>query len=343
MGHDVVFLPYHEACIMNAREKSHDVSLVSTNIYNHFLLHHTKKPFDLFFSYYHSLQVTPELFGMVKEKVFCVNYTTNFHQIDLYEPLLKAADLSVYVSKEAEPFFKSNTNHSYYMPFAGLSNQLQLNPNKNGKISFIGTSYGPRAYYIWRCLQNGLPIDIYGVNWLQKHKKRAFLRTLKLQSEIVRNHSHLIDTSYRCLNDIILFEIANHYSHNIHNPLSDQEYANLLSNSSIVLNIPESRFGHEYSNPHVLIGANLRDFEVPVAGSLLITQKNEEICTLFSENNEMITFSNEWEMIDKLRFYISHPEISFKIATAGHHRVKAEHLWEHRFDALFNHLTSNYL
>ena len=343
MGHDVVFFTYHEASIINQTSKTEDIKVISENIYNHFFSHHQQKPFDFFLSYYHGDQVIPELFQKIREQVFCVNYTTNFHQIDMYAPLLKEANLSIFVSKAAHAYFKENKYNCYYMPFAGISSDLVQNKNKNGNISFIGTSYGQRANYIWRCLQNNLPIHIYGANWINNHTRRAALRTLKLESQILNGNNSMVDTAYRCLNDVILRGINAKYAKSIHDPLPDEEYNKLLSESSIVLNLPESRHGHDYLNPNVLIGANLRDFEVPTSGSFLLTQDNEEIRSFFNVKLEIETFSNEWEMIDKARFYLNHPGLILKIAEAGHKRLINEHLWEHRFEALISHLELNYL
>ena len=192
-------------------------------------------------------------------------------------------------------------------------------------------------------MQKELPVEIYGVNWINNHGVRSFLRTLRLEYQLITNNENVIDTAYRCLNDSILSEIAKKYSKLIQGPLSDSGYTSLLAKSSIVLNIPESRFGHDYTNPNVLIGANLRDFEVPTAGSFLLTQSNDEIKSLFEDKKEIETFSNEWEMIDKAQFYMKHPSLLLKIAKAGHNRIKKDHLWEHRFNSLFTHLENNYL
>ena len=141
---------------------------------------------------------------------------------------------------------------------------------------------------------------------------------------------------------MLLKEIVEVYPNSINEFLSDQEYTSLLQKSSIILNLPESRFNHDYSNPNVLIGANLRDFEVPTAGSLLLTQANDEIKSMFENDKEIITFENEWEMIDKARFYINKPYSATKIAEAGNARVKKDHLWEHRFTMFFKYLKENH-
>ena len=342
LGHDVIFYPYHEANRVG-ESAIIDIKLISENIFNDFLKHHKQKPFDFFISYYSSLKVTPELFKRVREKVFCVNYTTNFHQIENYSSIIPEVNLSIFASKEAEAYFISRSLPSYYMPFAGLSRNLSYTPEKDGRISFVGTSYGPRVNYIWRCFQNELPLEVYGTNWIKNHHNRAVLRIIKLLSQLVIGNKLSIDTAYRGLNDILLDELNLNYKQKLHEPLSDEQYSNTLSHSSIVLNIPESRFGHNYSNHRVLIGANLRDFEVPTAGSLLLTQDNQEIRSFFEEGKEMITYNNEYELIDKVRYYLSNPSKIVDISLAGHERVKKEHLWEHRFEKLISHLKKNYL
>ena len=342
MGHDVVLYTYDQAATID-NKKSKNIADISSRIYSNFVEEHKKSRFDLFLGYYHALQVTPELFIKVKEHTLCVNYTTNFHQIDTYAPLLKVADLSIYASIEAKSYFDENNYTSYYMPFAGLKKNVSFDSNKNGMISFIGTSYGPRAYYLWRCLQNNLPIQIYGFNWLNNHKTKATLRTLILEKDILFNNPLMIDTAYKCLNDVILKEINSKYSSKIFSPLTDEEYVKLLTSSSIVLNFPESRYGHDFNNPNVLIGANLRDFEVPTTGSFLLTQDNKEINNFFEVGTEIETFGNEWELVDKLKFYINKPELILKIALAGNKRILKEHLWQHRFECLFKHLDQIFL
>jgi hypothetical protein len=343
MGYDVVFYSYGDALASVGSKNLSNLNKISENIYNTFSKHHKQKPFDLFLSYFHSGNVTPELFRKVKELTFCVNYTTNFHQIELFKALLKEANLSVYTSKEAANYFSENNYPGYYMPFAGLKKYSGDLKNKKNRVSFIGTSYGNRPYYIWRCLQNKLPIDIYGANWKQNNKKRAVLRTLLLEGKLLTDNSTYLDTAYRILNDCILMEVNKDYSSLINGPLSDKEYFDLLAKSAIVLNFPESRYNHDYQNHKVLIGANLRDFEVPMAGSLLLTQDNEELRSFFQVGEEIETFCNEWEMIDKIKFYLKHTSLNLKIAAAGHKKVCQEHTWEHRFKLFFTHLEQNYL
>ena len=108
------------------------------------------------------------------------------------------------------------------------------------------------------------------------------------------------------------------------------------------MNFPESRINHDYFNAEVLFGCNHRDFEVTMSGALLMTQYSDELEHFFIDGKEVISFKNEFEMIDKIKYYMSNERESLKIATAGYERALKEHTWEKRFEDLFDHLYENY-
>ncbi len=126
MGYDVVYFPYHLAVEAASKNGRNDLNAISEAIYDSFEKEHKKQSFDLFLAYYHSGNVTPELFRKVREKTFTVNYTTNFHQIGDYLSILKEVDLATYASKPAEAYFKSHDIRGYWMPFAGLQKNARF-------------------------------------------------------------------------------------------------------------------------------------------------------------------------------------------------------------------------
>lgn len=341
LGYDVYFYPYHKAKIKAG--KGADKDKISQIILEEFESQNRIQKFDLFFSYYHENNISTSLFQALKGKVFILNYTTNFHQIASYNELLKVSDLSTYASIAAKEYFLNHGFPGYYLPFAGLKKYAKRpDDKKNGKISFVGTAYGNRPYYLWRALQQELPLDIFGSGWTKKRKLKAFLRGMEIERRLLLN-SNPVDQSYKLLNDLIVKEINKKYSHQIFDPLSDTDYFDLLSNSSITLNFPESRFNHDYNNPNVLLGANLRDFEVPTAGGCLLTQDNAEIRTFFEPDKEIITFNNEWELVDKAKIYLKNANYLHRISMAGHKRAIEEHTWDIRFEKLLKHVETNLL
>ncbi len=153
----------------------------------------------------------------------------------------------------------------------------------------------------------------------------------------------MVNTAYQVLSDTILYQINKDYKERIFPPLSDKAYFELLENSLIILNFPESRYSHDYANPNVLMGANLRDFEVPMSGSMLLTQYNTEIEAFFDLSKEVVTFNNEFEMVDKAKYYLNHYAEANKIALAGHQRALKDHTWENRFADFFNFLEKEHI
>tara|TARA_R110002072_G_scaffold32307_4_gene98798 strand:+ start:3618 stop:4574 length:957 start_codon:yes stop_codon:yes gene_type:complete len=60
-----------------------------------------------------------------------------------------------------------------------------------------------------------------------------------------------------------------------------------------------------------------RVFEIPAAGSVLLTEHHDELEDLFDIGKEIMTFESPEEMVDKAKFLLSHPNQMAKMAEAG--------------------------
>ncbi len=74
---------------------------------------------------------------------------------------------------------------------------------------------------------------------------------------------------------------------------------------------------------------NMRMFEVCGMGSLLLTDYQDNIHTIFARD-EILTYNSIDELISKARWALSNPHSANKIAEAGYKRIMKEHLVEHR-------------
>lgn len=94
-----------------------------------------------------------------------------------------------------------------------------------------------------------------------------------------------------------------------------------------------SRFGAEYARIingmgialHFLRRENRdeqdsRTFEIPACGVFMIAERSPKHEMLFKEDQEAVFFETFEELLDKVRFYLSHPEKAGQIATAGYRR-----------------------
>jgi len=75
-----------------------------------------------------------------------------------------------------------------------------------------------------------------------------------------------------------------------------------------------------------------------MSGALLLTQYSDELEYFYKDGEEVVSFKNEFEMVDKIKYYLSHPSELNKIAQNGNERARQEHTWENRFNQLFDYL-----
>lgn len=78
-----------------------------------------------------------------------------------------------------------------------------------------------------------------------------------------------------------------------------------------------------------------RHFEIPQIGRLQVCTPADDLSTYFVEGEEIIVANNVGELIDKLKYYLEHPDECEKIAAAGRARMLKEHQWHHRFEHIF--------
>ena len=69
-----------------------------------------------------------------------------------------------------------------------------------------------------------------------------------------------------------------------------------------------------------------RMFEVPAAGTLLITEYTPGLEEYFKINEEIVCFGdNPMEMKEKIEFFLENPKYTMQVATAGYNRIVKEH------------------
>ncbi|MDB5388449.1 MAG: wbbL 5 [Planctomycetaceae bacterium] len=89
-------------------------------------------------------------------------------------------------------------------------------------------------------------------------------------------------------------------------------------------------------NRSIINDVNMRVFETLGCGAMLVTNDlrdngQEEI---LQSDRHVVTYGEDSELLDKLRFYLTHDKEREKIAQAGHMEVIARHTYLHRMQAL---------
>jgi spore maturation protein CgeB len=298
-----------------------------------------KTRFDYFISYLHSDWIYPDAMDDITKHVFTVNYTTNFHQFPIFREIGKKVHLNIYITKAAKDSFESLGVKSYWMPLAANPRFYRPSHSRNSDVVFVGLSYGSRPYMLWRVLQNGIALQVYGPGWMLQDSGKSFLRdSLELGKAAIAGKEKKIRILNERLRVTIIKKMAAENPGHLHEFLADEKYAKIISEAGIVINSAESRFDGDFLNHRVLLGCNLRDFEVTMSGSCLCTQYSDELPIFFEEEKEVISFRNEYELVEKLKFYSLHVRERDRIAAAGHKRALRDHTWKNRFEGLFSFL-----
>ncbi|NCN25879.1 hypothetical protein COT94_01830 [Candidatus Falkowbacteria bacterium CG10_big_fil_rev_8_21_14_0_10_37_14] len=344
LGHKVVlfdiadFENKHEVSCMSPEAKE----LLSNELPIYFDQANQEYEFDIFLSYLHTKQIHPDAYGQIAKQLYTINYSTNFHQFDIYKDISKHANLNLFATKIAKDGYDKLGVKSYWMPFAANEEFCASSEVKNDKVVFIGSAYGYRPYLFWRALQLGVDLNIYGVGWLKDFKsikeklvnKKGLLRLIVDLPSITSINRRLIKFD-QYNREAIIRKINLDFPEAINNAVSDVDYFKIISEAAIVLNIQSARYNFDVLNPHVLFGTNLRDFEITARGSFLLSQHSEEMGELFNVGSEVVTYHDEFDLAEKAKYYLKHGSEREEIAKRGHERCLRDHTWKKRFDDLF--------
>lgn len=104
------------------------------------------------------------------------------------------------------------------------------------------------------------------------------------------------------------------------------EMYNVFYNSEIVVN-RHSSAAENFAN-------NMRLYEATGVGSFLITDEKDNLGELFETGKEIETYSDAGELIDKIRYYLTHEEERCAIARAGQERTLRDHTYRQRMKEL---------
>jgi spore maturation protein CgeB len=123
----------------------------------------------------------------------------------------------------------------------------------------------------------------------------------------------------------------------VHGPTTDDELIALYSRSVVSLGFVEVYDRHDPLAP-VLKHVHLREFEAPMSGALYCTGLTDELAEMFVPDKEVVVYSSEDELVDKVKAFLLHPERGEPIRAAGRARALADHTYQRRFGTLFEHL-----
>ena len=80
--------------------------------------------------------------------------------------------------------------------------------------------------------------------------------------------------------------------------------------------------------PSIESGVPLRIFDIMGSGGFMLSNAQPEIPELFQVGRDLDVFHNFEEMVDKVRFYLTHEDIRLRIAMHGYETVRNHFSYE---------------
>lgn len=285
------------------------------------------KRIDLFFSYFYSASILPEVIDEIKDMgIITVNfYCNNIHQFDLVSEIAPHYDYCMVPEREAL--------HKYLHIGANpIHIQMAANPDiykpypleRIYDVTFVGQNYLNRQNYVEYLYKNGIDIHVWGSGWEKAliPSKNGIINKVKSKlglSKLVLPETHVCGL------------------------LSDEELIKMYSRSKISLNFSEVVVSDKkYDLGTIKRHIRLRDFEAPMSGAFLMTGYQEELEEYYKIGKEIICYDTKEELLQKIRYFLKHQDEAGAIRIAGHKRAIKDHTWENRFKELFRKIGLKY-
>lgn len=345
LGHDVFLFPAEKG--FAARSTKNDIlrHQFSNDLINTFKRENMKKNFELFFSYLYDGTIDREAIEYIQGvSVPTCNFScNNIHQFDLVREISPWFDYALHSEIDVGDRFIAINANPVWFPMA--ANPDYYYPRKEQYtyiVSFVGQQYARRAYYILQLLNNDIDIHSFGPGWslpggLSK-MKRNLRRQLTGCNAVLRiNPKKQIYWSSKLYWLDISNTLRKKYPDNLHLPVSDEDMIRLYSQSQISLGFSEVFSNHDPSS-RLHQHLHLRDFEAPMCGALYTTGYSEEITNFYEPDKEIILYHSIHELLDKVKYYLSHPEKGLEIRRRARIRAVKCHTYTHRFKDLFKTL-----
>jgi Glycosyl transferases group 1/DUF based on E. rectale Gene description (DUF3880) len=84
--------------------------------------------------------------------------------------------------------------------------------------------------------------------------------------------------------------------------------------------------------------ANMRFFEIPVAGGLELTNHAPEMERVFKDREHLLYYENEKDVAEKVTWVLNNSEACSRIRRTGHELVKSGHTYKQRLESILDYL-----
>jgi spore maturation protein CgeB len=280
---------------------------------------HQEKPFDLFFSYFYSACVLPEVLkeirslGIVTLNWYC-NASYQFHLVSEIAPHF---DWCLVPEKDRLDSYREIGARPIYCPEAANPNLYRpLRISARYDATFVGQAYGERPILADFLIRQGINLRLFGPRW-EYYTRSSLPKHLTDWPAWFRTGRAGLPRS------------------SVGGVLADEEVIQVFNQTRV--NLGFSACWNEDHDRRIL-QIRLRDFEVPMCGGFYLVEYQGELENFFIIGTEIECYRDREELRDKVRFYLDRPELRTAIGQAARQRCLREHTWSKRFERVFREI-----
>ena len=280
---------------------------------------------DLFFSYFYSAMILPEAIQSIKTlNIPTVNfYCNSIHQFDLVAEIAPYFDYCMFPEREAKPSYLAVGANPVHIQMAATPRFYKpYSLPREYAVTFVGQKYLNRENYVGYLFANDIDVRVWGPGW----------RLQTISPPLLSFYRRI-----RRLIGVLKRRLLEPYAHRLPYdrcglPLSDEELIKMYSRSHISLGFSEVQ---DRQTGEIKRHIRLRDFEAPMCGALYFTGHQEELTEHYEIGKEIVCYDTKEELLDKVRYYLSHESEANLVREAGLRRARRDHTWENRFRQLY--------
>ena len=108
--------------------------------------------------------------------------------------------------------------------------------------------------------------------------------------------------------------------------INNDKYFEILGRSKIAINFSYSVDKHQFKG---------RPIEIFHSGAMLLETYNKHTASLFRDGIDYVSFRDKFEMVEKIKYYLLHPDEAEKIAKSGRDRMLSLYNFNVFWDKVF--------
>ena len=297
---------------------------------------HEAKPVEVFFSYFYDHHCRPEVITQIRQMgILTLNWYCNAsYQFDLVSNIAPAYDFCLVPEKfRMDDYRKIGARPIYTQEAANPNFYKPYELPREYDVVFVGQMYGDRPHYIRALLDAEIAVRVWGVGWPARRPGFGGLLRRTPVGQVARAIKDRIKPGRRRLSvPYIPPEICGP-------PLSDDEMVRMYSRCKISLGF--SSVGETHRDEEPIKQVRLRDFEAPMSGAFYMVECQDELGDFFDTGSEIVCYQDKFDLVDKVRYFLSHDEERERIRRAGHGRALHDHSWQMRLGSVLEYAVSN--